>query len=121
MGLKVPWPSGRVGSTPTSGTNKFNRLRQLAPTSAGYAGRLHEALGATFGPDEILMDEFSIRAGEHWAWTIQQAVAHARVLVALIGPKWLTIEDGLPVRRCPRTRTVAKSRTYSSDGGVPTL
>ena len=53
-----------------------------------YAGRLHESLVRTFGQEEVFMDQFSIRAGEVFPWTIQQAVAHAEVVVALIGPKW---------------------------------
>jgi hypothetical protein len=58
-----------------------------------YAGRLHEVMAGAFGRDEVFMDMFSIRGGEVFSWTIQQAVAHASVVVALIGPKWLTIAD----------------------------
>jgi TIR domain len=58
-----------------------------------YAGRLHEVLAAAFGRDEVFMDMFSIRGGEIFSWTIQQAVAHADVVVALIGPKWFSVAD----------------------------
>lgn len=53
-----------------------------------YAGRLHETLVRKFGHDEIFMDEFSIGPGEHFPWTIQQAVWHAPVMVAMFGPRW---------------------------------
>jgi hypothetical protein len=58
-----------------------------------YAGRLHETLVRAFGSDAVFMDQFSIDPGEHFAWTIQQAVAHARVVLALIGPRWDTAVD----------------------------
>ena len=37
------------------------------------------------------MDQFSIQPGEPYPWTIQQAVVHADVLIALIGPHWADI------------------------------
>lgn len=61
--------------------------------SEAYAGRLHEVLSREFGGDDVFMDEFSIRSGEVWPFTIQQAVAHADVMVALIGPVWSEVLD----------------------------
>jgi hypothetical protein len=61
-----------------------------------YAGRLHERLAQHFGEDEVFFSEFSIRSGEVWPWTIQQAVVHAHVMVALIGQNWLA---GVPGKR----------------------
>lgn len=57
------------------------------------AGRLHETLVRTFGRDEVFMDQFSIRPGEVFSWTIQQAVVHADVVVSLMGPRWWTLKD----------------------------
>jgi hypothetical protein len=37
------------------------------------------------------MDQFSIEPGEDFGFTIQQAVTHARVVLALIGPQWHTM------------------------------
>jgi hypothetical protein len=59
-----------------------------------YAGRLHEVFMQEFGEDEVFLAEFSIRPGEAWNWTIQQAVVHARVMVTLIGRRWLALSDG---------------------------
>jgi len=70
------------------------------------AGRLHETLVRTFGRDEVFMDQFSIRPGEVFSWTIQQAVAHADVVVSLIGPTWWTLKDGSDRPR------IANSRDY---------
>lgn len=58
-----------------------------------YAGRLHEVLSRAFGSEEVSMDLFSIRPGEVFPWVIQQSVVHARVMIALIGPRWATIAD----------------------------
>lgn len=41
-GLKNQWPLGRVGSTPTSGTNTKGHihLKQVEEVSAGYINRI---------------------------------------------------------------------------------
>lgn len=64
-----------------------------------YAGRLHEQLSKEFGSDEVFMDIFSLRAGERFGWTIQQAIVHAKVVVVLIGSSWATAKDGHGNRR----------------------
>jgi TIR domain len=58
-----------------------------------YAGRLHQVLAEEFGKDDVFMDLFSIRGGEVFPWTIQQAIASAVIAVVLIGPKWFTVAD----------------------------
>lgn len=85
-----------------SSTRRPLRLRDRYPRiflnyrrddADAYAGRLHESLSAAFGRDEVFMDLFSIRPGEIFPWTVQQAVAHTDVVVSLIGPKWLSLVD----------------------------
>ena len=61
--------------------------------SEAYAGRLHQAFVQSFGANDVFMDIFSIEPGEPFAWAIQQAATRAVVMVALIGPQWLTIEN----------------------------
>jgi hypothetical protein len=56
--------------------------------SEAIAGRVHERLSTVFGEDDVFMDQFSLRPGEFYAWTLQQALAHAEAVVSLIGPKW---------------------------------
>lgn len=53
----------------------------------------------TFGVDDVFMDQFSIRPGEPFPWAIQQSVAHCKVVVVMIGQKWLTVQDHLGKRR----------------------
>jgi hypothetical protein len=61
--------------------------------SEAHAGRLHEVLSSRYGVDNAFMDQFSIRAGEVFPWTIQQAAANCRLMIVLIGPQWFTIQE----------------------------
>ncbi len=63
------------------------------------AGRLHEALVSRHGEDALFLDQFSIRPGEVWPWTIQQAVTHCKLVIVLVGPQWLTVQDSSGRRR----------------------
>jgi hypothetical protein len=58
-----------------------------------YAWRLHESLTQRYGPDAVFLDQFSIRPGELYRWTLQQAVAHCVVMISLIGPNWFDAEN----------------------------
>ncbi len=69
----------------------FVNYRQ-ADTEA-YAWRLHESLTQRYGKDAVFLDQFSIRPGESYRWTLQQAVVHCKVLICLIGPHWLCFQD----------------------------
>jgi hypothetical protein len=66
--------------------------------SAGYAGRIFDALTARFGKDEIFMDVDDIKAGEDFFQVIQETENRCSVLLAIIGKNWLTIAgaDGRP-------------------------
>ena len=58
-----------------------------------YAGRLRDWLAGRFGQDRVFMDVESIEPGQDFAEAIEQAVGACDVLVALIGPQWLTMTD----------------------------
>ena len=62
--------------------------------SEGYAGRLFDRLRSHFGERNIFMDVVAIDAGVNFATEIEQAVQSCDVLLALIGPQWLTVKDG---------------------------
>jgi TIR domain len=66
--------------------------------SAGYAGRIFDALGAHFGKDEVFIDVDDIKAGEDFFKVIQETENRCSVLLAIIGKNWLTMEgaDGRP-------------------------
>jgi len=67
--------------------------------SAGYAGRIYDRLAAHFGADAIFMDVDTIEAGVDFVEVLQNAVKSCDVLIALIGRRWLNIQDVTGQRR----------------------
>ncbi|HEY3477235.1 MAG TPA: toll/interleukin-1 receptor domain-containing protein, partial [Anaerolineales bacterium] len=61
--------------------------------SEGYAGRLFDRLSAHFGKRNLFMDVVAIDAGVDFAQELEEAVQKCDVLLALIGPQWLTVKD----------------------------
>jgi TIR domain-containing protein len=57
--------------------------------TAGYAGRLYDALSAHFGRDLVFIDVDSIRAGENFVDVIDKWIASSSVVIVLIGKAWL--------------------------------
>jgi len=64
--------------------------------SAGHAGRLEEALERACGEGSVFRDVRDIGAGEPFADVLKAALASARVVIVLIGPRWAgtTAEGG---------------------------
>jgi hypothetical protein len=58
--------------------------------SAGYTGRLYDSLRARFGDDNVFLDLSGIDSGRKFADVIQGAIHTCDVLLAVIGPGWLT-------------------------------
>jgi hypothetical protein len=67
--------------------------------SSGWAGRLYDRLSQRFGDENIFMDIDTIDPGLNFVEVIQQAVGSCDVLIALIGPQWLTVSDAPGHRR----------------------
>jgi TIR domain-containing protein len=65
----------------------------------GFAGRLFDQLSIHFGEQQIFMDIDTIEAGEDFIEVIEQAVSSCSVMIAVIGPRWLTSVDGEGRRR----------------------
>jgi TIR domain len=63
------------------------------------AGRLYDRLADRFGEDRVFMDMDKIEPGVDFAEEISQAVAACQVLVAVVGPAWLTATDERGRRR----------------------
>lgn len=61
--------------------------------SAGWTGHLSERLEQFFGPDQIFMDIEKIEAGTDFIEAIESAVSSCNILLAVIGPGWLTSAD----------------------------
>ena len=63
------------------------------------AGRLYDRINGHFGKDRVFMDLDSIASGEDWKEKIRASIESSKVLLAIIGPTWLTIEDEHGKRR----------------------
>ncbi len=67
--------------------------------SGPIARRLAETLIQIFGEEQVFLDTDSIRTGQNWPATIEKALAHASVLLPVIGPQWLHIHNEYGQRR----------------------
>jgi YVTN family beta-propeller protein len=54
------------------------------------AGRLADRLAERLGPEQVFMDVDTIEPGADFAAVIAREVVSCRILIALIGPTWLT-------------------------------
>ena len=64
--------------------------------SSGMSGRLYDRLAGQFGQEQVFMDVDTIALGVDFAQVITGAVSTCEVLLAVIGPRWLTVtnQDG---------------------------
>jgi|RhiMethySRZTD1v2_1073278.scaffolds.fasta_scaffold69777_2 glycerophosphoryl diester phosphodiesterase len=67
--------------------------------TAWPARQLYDVLAAELGPDRVFKDVDNIEPGDDFIERIQSAVASCEVLLALIGPHWLTVTDARGARR----------------------
>jgi hypothetical protein len=67
--------------------------------SEGYTGRLFDYLKTRYTASEIFMDVATILPGARFAQDIQRAISTCEVLLAVIGPHWLTLQDEQGARR----------------------
>lgn len=66
--------------------------------AAGYARALYDELSRRFDAERVFMDVDDIDAGQTFADAIQQAVGESKVLLVLIGRRWLGEREGQPPR-----------------------
>ncbi len=65
--------------------------------AGGYAGQLMAALVDHYGEKAVTLDHASIGAGEDFAVALDRALNTTDVLLAVIGPEWVTVaEAGVP-------------------------
>jgi hypothetical protein len=65
----------------------------------GIADRLAVELMRAFGPDEVFLDKRSTESGQKWPDHIQHAIESSKVVLVLIGPRWLKAHDEFGERR----------------------
>lgn len=57
--------------------------------SAGFAGRLADAIESEFGADSVFRDVDDIRPGEDFIHAIESHLQQVGVVLVMIGPRWL--------------------------------
>ena len=67
--------------------------------SSHLAGRLYDRLADRFGKSQVFMDVDTIEPGVNFAEEVNRAVATCTVLLAVVGPNWLTVTDEYGCRR----------------------
>jgi TIR domain len=73
-------------------TNVFVSYRR--EDSSGWSGRLAQAMRDAFGTEQVFVDIATLEPGSDYAQVIEQRLASADVLLAVIGPRWLKAGDG---------------------------
>ena len=63
--------------------------------SAFHAAWLHEHLAARFGDERVFMDVHDINAGDDFVRVLNEKLSHSAALIALIGPRWLSGDNGV--------------------------
>ena len=61
--------------------------------SAGHAGRLYDHLARQFGETNVFMDVDALEPGIDFVATLEKTLAECDVLLAIIGPRWVSITD----------------------------
>ena len=57
------------------------------------AATIHAWLAQRFGNHRVFLDSVSLHAAEHYPTVIREALDNAGVLVAVVGPRWLTLAE----------------------------
>lgn len=91
MGLRPQKVGGMSGSIPAAPGRIFISYRRV--DTAYPAGWLYDRLADRYGAGQVFKDVDSIELGDNFVEVITRAVGSCDVLLALIGPQWLTLAD----------------------------
>ena len=89
--------TGRGGKGGVKSSDIFVSYRRK--DSSHFTGRLCDRLIGKFGEGQVFFDTDAIEPGAGFPQAITDAVASCKVLLAIIGPDWLTATDELGRRR----------------------
>lgn len=76
--------------------------------SAGWAGRIHDALEGHFGDHQLFMDVTDISLGEDFRDVVRRRLSTVETVIVVIGPQWLTVENANGDRRIDDPRDVVR-------------
>lgn len=86
------------------------------------AASIRDRLVLCFGRDNVFRDSDSLPPGGHYPTGIRAALWNASVVVAVIGPRWLTLTDETSVRLIDRERDwVRQELATAFTKGIPVL
>ena len=77
--------------------------------SAGFAGRLADAMEAEFGAGSVFRDVDDIRPGEDFIHAIETHLQQVGVVLVMIGPRWLDAGAGPMPWRLPGYEIAARA------------
>ncbi|MGF1547644.1 MAG: TIR domain-containing protein [Thiotrichales bacterium] len=80
-----------------TGTRIFVSYRR--DDSGGWVQTLHDRLAARFGDRNVFMDLHDIAPGSDFVTTLDASLKDARVMLVVIGKRWLDASDGAGQRR----------------------
>ena len=61
--------------------------------TSGISGRIQDHLGVAFGEENVFLDVNSIPGGAKWMKFIERKISQSAVVLAIIGPGWLTVTE----------------------------
>lgn len=87
----VRWPTADVRERPKSHLGLFISYRRV--DSRETVGRIHDHLQDEFEEQHLFLDVDSQAPGEDYRVVIGKALTRADVLIAVMGPQWLSVTD----------------------------
>ncbi|MBK9027201.1 MAG: toll/interleukin-1 receptor domain-containing protein [Propionivibrio sp.] len=88
---------------------------------AGFAGRLADVLENAFGVENVFRDVEDIHPGEDFVVAIQKQLSSVSVMLVMIGPAWLTVNNN-GVRRLNETDDFVRREIQAAlESGKPVL
>jgi TIR domain/FHA domain len=95
--LGEPGKGEEVHITPEIPSQIFICYRRT--DAAGHAGRMRDRLIGAFGESQVFLDTEQVGIGEDFVARTTSVVASCRVLLVVIGPRWLDVRDAQGRRR----------------------
>jgi hypothetical protein len=87
----------------------------------GAAAIYHE-LASQFGDDQVFRDTDSLHPGDHYPDEIRRALRQSDIVLALIGPEWLTLRDSDGTRLLDREHDWVRAELADAfERGIPVL
>ncbi len=90
--------------------------------SQDVTGRIHDRLVQAFPRADIFIDVDTIPAGTDFRQALEDAVANCDILLAIIGPRWLTVADEQGGRRLDNPNDFVRIEVESAlKRGIPVI